>query len=215
MPFRNIMIENPAHVSVRNKQLVIRTDAEHSVALEDISALLLENRQSTVTTAALSQLGQCGCAVFVCDEKHMPCAVLEPFHQYVRELTTLRSQLELSEPRKKRLWQQIVIEKIHNQALCLHLADKPKDAEALLDMRNLVRSGDTCNVEAIAAQRYFPSLFGAGFTRGDSSCWNAGLNYGYAILRGFVARRLPYTGFRQYLACIIAARSTPLIWPTI
>lgn len=76
MSFRNIMIENPAHVSVRSNQLIVRTDAEHPLALEDISALLLENRQSTVTTAALSQLGQCGCTVFVCDEKHMPCAVL-------------------------------------------------------------------------------------------------------------------------------------------
>ena len=91
MAFRNIIIENPAHVSVRNSQLVIRTDAEHPIAIEDISALLLESRQSTITTAALSQLGQCGCAVFVCDEKHLPCAVLTPFHQYVRELYVLRS----------------------------------------------------------------------------------------------------------------------------
>ena len=105
------MIENPAYVSIRNSQLVIRTDAEHSVALEDISALLLESRQSTITTAALSQLGQRGCAVFVCDEKHMPCAVMYPFHQYVRELSVLRNQLAMSEPRKKRLWQQIVQEK--------------------------------------------------------------------------------------------------------
>ena len=106
--FRNILIENPAYVSIRNSQLVIRTDAEHSVALEDISALLLESRQSTITTAALSQLGQRGCAVFVCDEKHMPCAVMYPFHQYVRELSVLCNQLAMSEPRKKRLWQQIV-----------------------------------------------------------------------------------------------------------
>ncbi len=48
------------------------------MAVEDISALLVENRASTVTAAALSYLGQSGCAVFICDEKHMPCAVLEP-----------------------------------------------------------------------------------------------------------------------------------------
>ena len=101
MAFRNIMVESPAHLSIRNSQLVIRTDTEYSVALEDISAILLESRQSTITAAALSQLGQCGCAVFFCDEKHMPCAVLEPYHQYVRELSVLRGQLELSELRKK------------------------------------------------------------------------------------------------------------------
>ena len=62
MAFRNIIVENPAHISVKNSQLVIRTDTEHSAALEDISALLLENRQATITTAALSALGECGCS---------------------------------------------------------------------------------------------------------------------------------------------------------
>lgn len=61
MAFRNIVIESPAHISVKNSQLIIKTDGEHSVAVEDISAILLESRQSTITTAALSVLGQCGC----------------------------------------------------------------------------------------------------------------------------------------------------------
>lgn len=195
MAFRNIIIENPAHISVRNSRLVIRTDAEHPVAIEDISALLLESRQSTITTAALSRLGQCGCAVFVCDEKHLPCAVLTPFQQYVRELSVLRSQLAASEPRKKRLWQEIVREKIRNQAICLQLAGMPEKAKPLFDMIGSVRSGDGGNAEASAAQYYFPALFGEGFTRGDGNGWNAGLNYGYAILRGCVARALAVYGF--------------------
>lgn len=44
MAFRNIIVENPARIAVKNDQLLICTDAEHSVPLEDISALLLENR---------------------------------------------------------------------------------------------------------------------------------------------------------------------------
>ena len=128
MAFRSIIIETPAHLSVKSNQLVIRTDAEHTVAIEDISALLLESRQSTITTAALSQLGQCGCTVFTCDEKHMPCAVLTPFHQHVRELSVLRSQLGASEPRKKQIWRNIVREKIRNQAICLQLAGKSENA---------------------------------------------------------------------------------------
>jgi CRISPR-associated protein Cas1 len=105
MPFRNVVIESPAHISLSNRQLIIRTDSEHSLAVEDISALLLESRASTITAAALSYLGQSGCAVFVCDEKHMPCAVLEPFSQHSRALGVLKAQLEATEPLKKRLWQ--------------------------------------------------------------------------------------------------------------
>ena len=82
MSFRCIMIESSAHLSVRNEQLLIRTDAEHSVPIEDITALMLENRQSVISVAAISQLGQNGCAVYICDEKHIPCAVLEPYQQH-------------------------------------------------------------------------------------------------------------------------------------
>ena len=125
----------------------------------------------------------------------MPCAVLTPFHQYVRELSVLRRQLAMSEPRKKRLWQQIVQEKIRNQASCLQLAGKPEQAERLQKMIRSVCSGDSGNVEAAAAQAYFPALFGAAFTRDDDNAWNAALNYGYAILRGCMARMLAVYGF--------------------
>ena len=196
MAFRNIVIENPARISVRNRQLVIHTDMEYAVAIEDISALLLESRQSTITTAALSRLGQCGCAVFVCDEKHMPCAVLTAWQQHSRELTVLRGQMEASEPLKKRLWQSIVKAKLSNQAACLRFTGKTDQAKHLQSMANRVHSGDPENVEAAGAQYYFPILFGKDFTRGlDENGYNAGLNYGYAILRGCIARFLAVYGF--------------------
>ena len=195
MAFRNIMVENPAHISVQNNRLIIRTDKEHPIAIEDISSLLLESRQSTITTAALSQLGQCGCTVFFCDEKHLPCAVLTPFQQHSRGMSVLKTQLEVNEPRKKQLWKEIVKVKIQNQAICLQLAEKAESAAPLLAMADSVRSGDSGNVEATAAQYYFRSLFGDGFTRGNTCGWNAGLNYGYAILRGAVARTLATYGF--------------------
>lgn len=195
MAFRNIIVESPAHISVKNSQLVIRTDREHSAAIEDISALLIESRQSIISAAALAQLGQRGCAVFFCDEKHLPCAVMTGFARHSRELAVLRSQLDTGEVLKKRLWQSIVTAKILNQARCLRLADKEEEAESLKRLAAQVRSGDSGNTEAEAARRYFPAMFGAGFTRGAENGLNAGLNYGYAILRGCMARYLAVYGF--------------------
>ena len=206
MAFRSIMIESPAQLSLRDEQLVIRTEREHTVPLEDISALLLENRRSTITTAALARLGQCGCAVFLCDEKHLPCAVLTPFQQHSRALAVLRSPLEASEPLRKRLWQSVVKAKIGNQALCLRLAGKEAEAQALFSLADRVRSGDSENAEATAAQLYFPALFGGDFTRGEENGRNAALNYGYAILRGCTARTLSVYGFLPSLG--IHHRST-------
>jgi len=107
MAFRNIVVASPARISVRNSQLVIRTDCEHSVPVEDISTILLESNQSTISTAALSLLGQRGCTLFVCDEKHLPCAVLTPFsrHSLQRSLESGKEALlmpELTEPRQHR-----------------------------------------------------------------------------------------------------------------
>ena len=62
-----------------------------------------------------------------------------------------------------------------------------------------VRSGDPDNWEARAAALYFPALFGPGFTRGEDCRINAALNYGYAILRGAVARSLVVRGLEPCL----------------
>lgn len=193
MAFRNVVIESPACIRVKNEQLLVITDREYSLPAEDLSALLLENRQSTITTAALSLLGQSGCVLFVCDEKHLPCAVLTPFSQHSRTLAAARLQLSATEPSKKRLWQGLVKAKIGNQVRSLCLCGK--DGIALEGMAARVRSGDPDNLEASAAQLYFPLLFGEGFTRGEENGINAALNYGYAILRGCMARTLTVYGF--------------------
>lgn len=195
MTYRSVIIESPAYLHIKNEQLVVRTDSEHSLAVEDLSALLLENRQSTVTAAALSLLGQRGCAVYVCDEKHLPCAVLTPYLQHSRTLDVMRSQLDASEPLKKRLWQQLARTKIENQARCLRLFDETQQADMLEQLARQVRSGDPENVEATAARRYFPALFGSTFLRSAENGCNAALDYGYAVLRGSIARHIAAYGF--------------------
>lgn len=195
MAFRNIVIESPARISLKNDQLVILTDVERSAAIEDISALLIENRQTQITAAALSRLGERGCCVFFCDEKHMPCAVVAPFMQHSRQTAVIYRQLGAGEPLKKRMWQAIVKAKITNQALCLEYCGKGERAPALRAMAGRVRSGDPDNVEAAAARYYFTALFDAGFTRSHDCGYNAALNYCYAVIRGSVARSLTVHGF--------------------
>ena len=68
-------------------------------------------------------------------------------------------------------------------------------------MAKRVRSGDSGNVEALAAQRYWPRLFGdPEFRRrreGDGP--NPLLNYGYAVLRAAVARAICASGLHPSL----------------
>lgn len=199
MAYRNIFIENPAKISIRNGQLIIETEKVSSLPIEDISALLIENQRSSITTAALSCLGESGVAVFLCDRRHIPCAVMTPFSTHSRGLAVLRSQIECTEPFKKRLWQKIVREKIGNQAKCLDYAGKKPESDEIYSLVEKVQSGDSKNIEAAAALKYFPFLFGNNFKRANDDVVNAALDYGYAILRGCIARSLAVYGFQPAL----------------
>lgn len=195
MSYRCLMIVNPARIRCKNEQLLIETEEVHSVPIEDISAIVLESRQSTITTAALAALAQNGVVTFWCDETHLPCGISLPFAQHSRQLGVLRWQMELTLPTKKRMWQQIVTAKIKNQAECLALCGKTQEAAFLFGRAKAVTSGDKDNLEASAAAYYFPALFGAGYTRRNEDTRNAALNYAYAILRGYMARCLAVYGF--------------------
>lgn len=198
MEFRAIFIANPAQLSVRREQLVIRQGQEVTVPMEDITSVMLESQAVTVTAAVLQKLADYGVTVYLCDEKHLPAALLLPINRHSRQLKVLKGQITMTKPAQKRLWQSVAMAKIRNQAKCLELLGRPESGD-LLELARSVRSGDPDNCEATAAAQYFPALFGAGFTRDAGGLTNAALNYGYAILRGAVARNLAVHGIEPCL----------------
>lgn len=195
MAYRNLMIENSAQISIQGEQLIISTDIKHTVPLEDICSVLIESVRCNISTAALAALAQNEITLYVCDTKHMPCAAMLPYAQHSRHTAVLQKQMALTVPCKKRLWQQIVISKIQNQAECLALCGKMDKAIYLRKMACSVQSGDAGHIEGAAAAIYFKALFGEDFIRRQEDVQNACLNYGYAILRGAIARQLAAYGF--------------------
>lgn len=193
MEYRNIFLANPARISVQREQLVIEQAEKFTVPLEDISAVLIESRQILLTAHAAAAFAEHGITVFFCDEKHLPCCQILPVNQYCRQKKLLMAQCEIPKPLKKQLWQKIISQKIKNQATCLRLCGKEKWID-LQQMSEKVLSGDSDNREAVAAAMYFPTLFGTGFSRSSDDPRNAALNYGYAILRGGIARNLVVHG---------------------
>lgn len=194
MAYRNLLIENATEISAANGQLIVVRDDRYALPIEDINSILLENRFTKITTHALSELAKGNVTVYVCDEKHLPCAVMTPFMQNVRSTAVVKCQNALTIPAKKRLWQQVAKAKIINQSLCLGLLGYVSDSHYLRNLANDVNSGDTLNVEATAANYYFKVLFGKGFTREDDNTFNAALNYGYAIMRGNMAKLVAVYG---------------------
>jgi CRISP-associated protein Cas1 len=194
MSWRIVTVSKEARLSATQGQLVITQDERHTLPLEDIGALVLESRAILLTTALMDACAQHKVAVYVCDEKHMPSAMLLPYQQHSRQFAVIEKQLAWSLPFKKRLWQRIVKQKIANQWRVLeHVTQKPHlEFGALIDA---VDSGDSINREGASARIYFDRLLPAGSTRSADDHTNAGLNYGYAILRGAIARSLVAYGF--------------------
>lgn len=196
MAYRNLFIEGEAILSYKNEQLLINTESIHSVPIEDINSIILDNNKSSLTVGTLSKLTENGVTIYFCNNKHLPCGVLLPFASHSRCSGMLKLQEALTIPTKKQLWQQIVKAKINNQATCLSLLGKDDFGAHLQYLAKTVNSGDTNNVEATAANYYFKHLFRDDFKRGTECDYrNNALNYGYTIIRGHIARLLVNYGF--------------------
>jgi len=199
MAYRNLLIANEATLTLKSKQLHIKTESiTDTVPVEDIDTILIENRRCILSAALLGALAESGAAVFVCDKYHMPCGVLLPYLQHSTQHEVTKRQLDMTAPAKKQLWKQVVTAKINNQARCLSFCGNDRAAEELERIARNVKSGDSGRAESHAAAKYFSALFGKGFARSHThNNVNGWLNYGYAIVRGCVARTLAVYGFFQ------------------
>ncbi len=188
MAFRTVVIANEAEIHVRQGQLVVLQEERISIPAEDIAVLVLEHPRIRVSAATLAQLAVHGVATAVCDSKHLPTGILLSHNRHSRQLAATRLQLAATLPLKKRLWQQVVKSKVRNQATCLDILER-EGGDRLREYAELVRSGDTGNVEATAARYYFPRLM-PGTGRHSGAGVDRALDYGYAIVRAAVARSL-------------------------
>ena len=191
MAWRVIGINNPARLSVRDRQLVVEQDEIATLPIEDIDALVIDSYGITTTANLIAELSSSGTTVIVCDGKHLPSSIIVPYSQHSRQAKVSRQQLAMSQPLKKQLWQRIIEQKIRNQAAVL---DKfHYDSAYVADLANDVRSGDNTNRESQAARAYFSALLDD-VTRRKPLWHNAALNYVYAMVRSHIARHIAARG---------------------
>jgi len=208
---KTLYFGNPAYLSLRDNQLVIKlpevesndtvpdsfkADMVRTIPIEDIGVVVIDNKRITLTSAILEALLENNCAVITCDKRSMPVGLLLPLAGNTTQAERFQDQIGASLPLRKQLWQQTVKQKILNQAEVLqtysHASIKPMQV-----MAAEVRSGDTENKEAQAAAYYWKNVFVdiPDFIRGrEGDPPNNLLNYGYAILRAIIARALVSSG---------------------
>lgn len=208
---RTLCFSNPAYLSLRNSQLVIKlpevetnntlpegfkAETVKTIPIEDIGVVVLDNKRITITQGVLEALLENNCAVITCNESHLPIGMHLPLVGNSTQTERMRNQIEATLPLKKQLWQQTISAKILNQATILKQI-RGSEVRNMLKWASEVKSGDSENLEARAAVYYWQNAFPMieNFSRSrEGVSPNNLLNYGYAILRAIVARALVSSG---------------------
>lgn len=108
-------------------------------------------------------------------------------------------QADADLPKRKRIWRDLVKAKIIAQARSLEQIGQ--SGNALIDLARKVKSGDSENIEAQAARRYWRIFFGEEFRRDTGhGVANSLLNYGCTVLRAATARALIGAGLHPSLS---------------
>lgn len=204
MTWRSVVISRPAKLRREQFRLAIEQEQTAFVPFEDIAVIVLNHREITLTHPVLSACGEYGISLFATGDTHHPSGVFLPFLSHSRATRWLRLQLDLPRPVAKQAWASIIRKKISNQAACLRLAGHD-GTDRLDSYARRVRSGDVGNLEGQAAAFYFVQLLGKGFHREQARFANAALDYGYAVLRGTIARGLVAHGLLPTLGLFHAS----------
>ena len=172
--------------------LVQKMGQEFTVPLSDISIIVAEGGDTVVTLRLLSALSKYNIALVVCDNEHLPTGIYHSQNGHFRAYKRLKEQRDWSQKQKDKAWQIVTYYKINNQEDVLAMFEKSLDNIRLLsDYKEQIEPGDRTNREGHSAKVYFNELFGKQFvrvTQKEADVINAGLNYGYAIMRAQMAR---------------------------
>lgn len=196
---KSILIEQKSSVTCKNLQLIIKNKVrEASIPIEDIGFIVIDNPEIYISITAFNLLIDNNTAVIICNNNHLPNGMFLNLNSHHIQQEIFKNQIAASLPLKKQLWQQTIKEKIKNQGILLNkITNKVNHFEFLTSK---VLSGDTSNMEAVAANFYWKSFFNHNFKRERFGKYpNNFFNYGYAILRAATARALSGSGLLNTL----------------
>ena len=191
MAFRVVLIENEVSIKVKLNNLVITKEGKDIwIPLDDISLIVMDNLSTMLSARLLCQLSEQGIGFVLCNQEHLPTGFYSSYDNHSRASKVIGFQIDKEQNYYEEIWKNIVEAKIFNQANAYKiLFDDNDGAEKILGFIKDINVGDKTNREAHAAKVYFNMMMGTSFSRGnDDILLNSGLDYGYAILRGFIAR---------------------------
>lgn len=189
--FRIVLIENEASVRLKLNNLIINnSEGELWIPIDDISMIVLDNQKIMLSARVMVVLAQNNIGVIICNMEHLPIGFYSSYDNHSRISKTIGFQIDKEQEYYDNLWQLVVREKLNNQKSVLQKLNM--NNEIVMAIEGLVKEiipGDKTNREAHGAKIYFNTLMGTTFSRGNEDILlNSGLDYGYTIIRSYIAR---------------------------
>lgn len=182
--------ERGVELSFDSSCLIVRGNngIEVSLPLEELDAVILMEPAVRLSGVVLAEFANRRIPLIVCDRRYLPSGLLCPLYREGRAFFhATELQFRMAKPLRKQLWRSIVRSKIAGQSNNLKIFRFDRSLEM---MACRVCSGDSGNLEASAAQRYWARL--ALFPRRNRFADDANgvFNYVYAVLYAAVARKI-------------------------
>lgn len=198
MGWRSVIITQHAKMTYSMNMMVVQTrDGINQIPIADINLLLVSTTQAVITSALISKLAENQTKVIFVDEKDEPVVETVGYYPGARNLSKLNIQFNWDLQLKEKLWTKIVDRKITNQIAVLK--NYQLEWQNVQDELDQLELNDATNREAIAARKYFVTLFDKTFIRRDNNAVNGALDYGYAILLASFNREIAVNGYLSYL----------------
>jgi CRISPR-associated protein Cas1 len=169
---RTLYFGNPAYLSTRLDQLIVRLpaveknetlpesfkkEAVATIPIEDIGVVVLDHQQIIISQALMAKLLDNNVAIITCNNTHHPTGLLLNLDGHSLQSQRFQAQLDATEPLKKQLWQQTIRAKILNQAAVLKW--RGLETQNMEHWADSVKSGDPENMEGRAAAWYWAHVF--------------------------------------------------------
>ena len=191
MGYKVILIENDVKMSIKLNNIIINKEGHDIwISVDDVSLLVIDNMKITLTSRMLSYLAEHNVGMIFCDAKHLPIGYYCDYDNHSHISKILNYQIQYSQTEYDKLWKKIIIAKLNNQAGVLEILGKDNAiALKIKEYCDEITDGDKSNREAHGAKVYFNELMGTSFSRGNEDILlNSGLDYGYTIIRSYIAR---------------------------
>lgn len=194
MGWRTVVVSKNCKLSYKNDYLIIRSEDLKMIHLSEINMIIIENGMASITSYLINELANKKIKLIICDEKRNPSCEMMPYYGSFNTSKKILNQIGWEKNKKEEAWKQVVIYKIHNQAMLLKKLEI-SGYEKLIAYENQVELADKTNREGHAAKVYFNLLYGMDFIRGRADNTNIALDYGYSILLSMLNREVVSKGY--------------------